>query len=109
MNSVLSRAVSRALVPAALAVLALSAPASASARGGAYSATLATATAEPKRGIIGDTLWKCQGDSCTAPYDGSHPVRTCAAVARKFGPVAAFATPRGALSAEQLAECNATD
>jgi hypothetical protein len=33
-------------------------------------------------------------------------VRTCAAVAQKFGAVAAFTTPRGALTPEDIAACN---
>ena len=106
MNTVLSRAIPRALVSAALAALAIAAPASAAPRAGAYVATLARPLNSAQREILGDKLWKCEGNTCTTTYDGAHAVRTCAAVARKFGAVAAFATPRGGLTAEQLAACN---
>jgi hypothetical protein len=106
MNTVLSRAASRALIAAVL-IGGFSAPAVSAPRSGAFVATLAAPLAEARREILGGKVWKCEGDRCAAPFDGGHGVRTCATVAQKFGTVAAFATPRGALTAEELTACNA--
>ncbi|MEY4721173.1 MAG: hypothetical protein RIQ46_898 [Pseudomonadota bacterium] len=105
MKTVLSRVATRMLIAAAV-IGGLSVPAVAAPRGGAFIATLAAPLAEAKREIVGGKVWKCEGDRCVAPFDGGHGVRTCAAVAQKFGTVATFTTPRGALTPEDLAACN---
>lgn len=105
MNTAFPRAVSRVLIVAA-ALGGLAAPALSAQRGGAFVATLAAPLAEAKREIVGGKVWKCGGDRCVAPFDGGHGVRTCASVAQKFGTVAAFTTPRGALTPEEIAACN---
>ena len=74
---------------------------------GAYSASLATPLAAAKREIIDGAIWRCEGDRCSAPADGGRAQAVCGKVVRKFGPVARFASPQGALSAEQLVRCNA--
>lgn len=72
-----------------------------------YQVQLAAALPAAKSKIINDVVWNCTGDSCSAQTDGSRPVYTCVKVAKAFGPVAAFTGPKGALSAEELAACNA--
>lgn len=81
-------------------------PAQAVAASEGYSARLAAPLAAPKQTIINEALWKCAGDACTAPGGGSRPVLVCQQVARKFGEVAAFTSPMGTMSAEELAKCN---
>ncbi len=74
---------------------------------GAYSASLATPVDAPKREVINGVLWRCEGDSCSAPLDGSRPANACAKLVRKIGPVTRFASPKGELSADDLQRCNA--
>ncbi|MCK9541548.1 MAG: hypothetical protein M0R03_05890 [Novosphingobium sp.] len=73
---------------------------------GIYRAELASPLAEPRREIVAGQLWRCDGAECGAKADGSRPVLVCKAVARTFGPVAHFATPRGDLPPDDLARCN---
>jgi hypothetical protein len=93
-----------------LSALALSLTAWGSAAGaaprGLYEAALATPLAAPRQEIVGGVLWKCAGERCAAPADGSRPVVICQRVAKTFGQVARFTTPAGALSAEELSRCN---
>ena len=73
----------------------------------AYTAKLAKGLDAPAKKVVGGALWSCSGDSCTGHSDGSAPVNTCARVAKEFGQVTSFATPKGELSADKLARCNA--
>ena len=72
-----------------------------------YSAALASPLAAPKRQILNGVLWRCEGDACAGAADGSRPVLACQRVVDAFGPVARFAGPKGELSADDLARCNA--
>lgn len=72
-----------------------------------YQAQLSAALEKPKSKIVNGVVWNCKGDACTGEVDGSRPINTCIKVAKAFGPVAAFAGPKGAFVAEELAECNA--
>ena len=74
--------------------------------GSTYSATLAAPLASPKQDIVNGVLWKCTGDRCTAPDQGSRPALVCQKVAKHFGEVAAFTSPGVALTGEALAKCN---
>lgn len=114
MTTVIQRTFSRTLFVAGLALAgtlasfgATTTPAYAQPQAKGYSATLATPTDAPRREVINGVLWRCEGDSCAAPLDGSSPATACAKAVRKLGPVTRFATPKGELSAEQLQRCNA--
>ena len=72
-----------------------------------YTAKLATPLATPQQEILRGVLWNCAGDTCTAARDVSRDVNVCARLATKIGPVAAFSTPRGEMTADDLARCNA--
>ena len=113
MTTAIARRLPRTLITAALALTGTiasfaitTAPARAAATG-AYAAVLATPLAAPRREIVDGAIWRCEGDRCTAPADGARAHTVCMRVARKFGPIASFAAPQGALSAEQLTRCNA--
>lgn len=80
-------------------------PAHAAAR--SYQATLASALDAPAKEVVNGVLWHCEGASCSGPVDGASPARSCANVAKAFGPITAFATPKGEFSAQQLERCNA--
>jgi hypothetical protein len=69
-------------------------------------AALAAPLASPRQEIVSGVLWKCAGEHCAAPTDGSRPLLVCQRVAKTFGPVARFATPTGELSSEELSRCN---
>ena len=72
-----------------------------------YTAKLAAPVDGEQRAVLGDTMWTCAGDSCTAPRDTSRPKITCERLVKKFGEVSSFATPKGELSGKKLAGCNA--
>jgi hypothetical protein len=95
----------RALIVAA----ALFAAAPALAQSNASSAVLVDASKAPAgRTIIDGAAWRCEGASCTATGGSSQtPVRACRRVVARFGQVSAFTYKGVALSAEELAACNA--
>ncbi len=112
MNTASIRSLSRNLLLAGLAfattlgsfALTVSPAQAASAR---YTAKLATALEAPARKVVNGVLWNCAGDTCSGAIDGARPLNTCAKVAKAFGPVASFATPKGEFSAEDIQSCNA--
>ena len=95
----------RALILAA----ALFAAAPAFAQSAASSATLADASKAPAgRTIIDGAAWRCDGAACTATGGASQPAtRACRRVVARLGQVSAFTWKGEALTAEQLAVCNA--
>ena len=114
MTTVIQRTFSRTLIVAGLALAgtlasfgATTTPAYAQPAAKGYTATLAAPVEAPTRQVINGVLWKCEGDSCSAPLDGSSPATACAKAVRKLGAFTRFATPKGELSADQLQRCNA--
>lgn len=89
------------------AVLALAAPAVA--QSPANSLTLADASTAPAgRTIIDGAGWTCAGTTCTATGGANQPApRACRRVVARVGKVTAFTWKGQALTAEQLATCNA--
>ncbi|MFM5930417.1 MAG: CC_3452 family protein [Novosphingobium sp.] len=107
MKTAVSRAFALVLMPLSLASAALPITASpALAANGGYTATLAAPLDAPKQKIIGEVLWKCAGDRCTAGNMGGRPVVTCQRVAKEFGEVSRFASGGKEFSAEDIAKCN---
>lgn len=97
----------RALLIAA--ALFAAAPALAQTPAPATSAVLADAARAPAaRTIIDGASWACVGASCTASGGANQPAtRACRRVVARFGPVSSFSYKGVALSAEQIAACNA--
>lgn len=95
----------RAIILAA----ALFAAAPALAQSNATSATLADAASAPSgRTIIDGATWSCDGATCVASGGANQPAaRACRRVVARFGKVMAFSWKGTALTAEQLATCNA--
>lgn len=89
------------------AALLVAAPAFAQSTGS--SATLAdAATAPAGRTIVDGATWSCDGATCTASGGANQPAtRACRRVAARLGKVTAFTWKGQALSAEQIAACNA--
>jgi len=92
-----------------LVVAALLVAAPALAQTSASSAVLADASrGSAARTIIDGTAWRCEGGSCTASGGANQPApRACRRVVARFGQVSSFSYKGVALSAEQLAVCNA--
>jgi len=78
----------------------------------ASTATVFTAKLEtPKEAatqvVVGKYLWSCEGDTCTAELKRKKPtVRTCQKVAQEVGKFVSFQNKNGALTEEQLENCN---
>jgi hypothetical protein len=88
--------------------LALAAPVAAQAPSGTR-LVLANATAAPARPVIIDgASWRCEGATCTASGGANQPApRACRRVAARLGAVSEFTWRGTALTAEQIAACNA--
>ncbi len=107
MKTAFSRVFPLALAPLTMAAAVLSmTPLAAHAASGGYSATLAAPLAAPRQEILGEVLWKCAGDRCSAGNMGGRPVLTCQKVVKEFGAVSRFASGAKEFSAEDLAKCN---
>ena len=72
-----------------------------------YQAQLSAALETPKVKVVNGVVWKCTGAACIGEVDGSRPINACIKVAKAFGPLAAFTGPKGAFTADELAQCNA--
>ncbi len=71
-----------------------------------YSAKPVTAPATAK--IIGkDISWSCAGGTCRGSTEASRPLILCQDLAKRAGRLESFAADGQALSADQLAKCNA--
>ena len=113
MTIALNRRFPRTLIAGALAVVgtfasftATTAPVQAQASR-SYTATLANKLEAPKRVVLNGALWNCKDQTCVGGVDGSSPANVCVRIAKEFGPVIAFATPKGELAADKLERCNA--
>lgn len=71
-----------------------------------YSATLAAPASETAK-VVNGVNWTCNGTVCTGRVDGAAPINTCTRVAKTFGQVTKFTTPKGEFDADKLARCNA--
>lgn len=97
----------RALLIAA--ALFAAAPALAQTPAPATSAILTDAARAPAAAtIIDGASWRCEGATCTASGGANQPAtRACRRVVARFGQVSSFSYKGVALSAEQIAACNA--
>ncbi|MDO9589383.1 MAG: hypothetical protein Q8R45_04600 [Brevundimonas sp.] len=75
----------------------------------ASSAVLADAApTSVARAIVDGAAWRCDGASCTATGGANQPAtRACRRVVGRFGAVSSFSYKGVALTAEQIAACNA--
>lgn len=70
--------------------------------------TLAAPTAQVEPMVVDGLVWRCTDAGCTGPAGNGRTgdQHLCHEIARKAGIVAAYATPRGALTPEELVRCN---
>ncbi|MGZ9098533.1 MAG: CC_3452 family protein [Brevundimonas sp.] len=75
----------------------------------ATSAVLADAARAPAAAtIIDGAAWRCEGGTCTASGGANQPAtRACRRVVARLGAVSSFSYKGVALTAEQIAACNA--
>lgn len=92
-----------------VAALFAATPALSQAPAPATSAVLADAARAPAAAVIIDgTSWRCEGTSCTASGGANQPAtRACRRVVARLGAVSSFSYKGVALTAEQIAACNA--
>lgn len=65
------------------------------------------APAEASRVITLNTVWSCEGDTCSARPNHASTVRSCRQFAREVGGRVVAYGPAGAeLSADEIARCN---
>jgi len=58
--------------------------------------------------IIDGASWRCEGATCTASGGANQPAaRACRRVVARLGPVSSFSYKGVALTADQIAACNA--
>jgi len=62
-----------------------------------------------KRIVAESVVWSCEGTKCSAELDRKAPtVRICKKIAKEVGQLTALRNTKSELTAEQLAECNAS-
>lgn len=86
---------------------ALAAPAQAKDSRVYYRAELVQPVKDDRTEIIRGVMWRCEGDKCIGTKGRSSAVFDCTRFAREFGAVASFTAGDEALSADDLARCNA--
>jgi hypothetical protein len=90
---------------AATAFAAIAAPAFAS---NAYTFETVNPVAE-KRVIAESVVWSCEGTKCAGELDRKAPtVRICKKIVKEVGAITSLRNTKSELTAEQIAECNAS-
>ncbi len=74
---------------------------------GAHFRAELAAPAAQARPIAGGVVWRCAETSCTAPRTGTRPLRMCRELHQELGQIVSFEVAGAALTAEDLARCNA--
>jgi hypothetical protein len=99
----------RALITALTLCAALAAVPAVAQSPAATRAVLADAARAPARAaIIDGASWRCEGSTCTASGGNSQPApRACRRVVARLGAVNEFSWKGVALTADELAACNA--
>lgn len=100
----MSRLVSFAAA-AATSLLLLSATAGHAAPRGYYVATAAQAP-EKASFVTRNTIWSCDGTTCTAAKAAERSAFVCERIAGELGPLTAFAAAGKPFDADALARCN---
>ncbi len=64
-------------------------------------------TASTGNVVVGELLWKCGADGCTAMNASSRPAIVCGQAARQIGKISNFSVKGVEFDAAALAKCNA--
>ncbi len=73
----------------------------------AYRAVPVMAAKVAQNVVVGDTLFKCTPDGCTAQTASARPAILCAQAVKKVGKLDSFMVGGVAFDADALAKCNA--
>lgn len=95
---------------AAAAALALTCAAGAATAETAFAeATLAQPLTKPTQVIAGGAVWSCDASSCSAPAtsDRTLSVSACKQLVKEAGKINTYRVDRHALTADEVAKCNA--
>ena len=97
----------RFAVLAAMAVGLSLAPAAVSAQVPAarFTAELASPVADA-RVVAGGIAWRCEGTTCSAPVNGTRPLRVCRELSRELGQIVRFSAGDAVMDEAELARCN---
>ena len=71
-----------------------------------YQAELQQPLKSERKGAIGGTYWRCEGNNCRGVKSGSSPIRVCQRLVKRHGAVKSFTHKGKALDAAKLAKCN---
>jgi hypothetical protein len=93
-----------ASIVASVSLFAAASPASANRGAPDYRVTIEKSVTGTK--VARDTLWRCNGNECTASAATSRPAIVCAAMAREVGTLSSFTFRGEPIDAEALAKCN---
>ena len=71
-------------------------------------ATLQKPVAAPASKVVDSVILRCLGDACASTSDvsGANAKSVCRQLVKEFGPVSAFSSAKGAMTADELAACN---
>ena len=70
-----------------------------------FTAELAAPTADT-RVVAGGIAWRCEGTTCSAPVNGTRPLRVCRELNRKLGQVVSFSAGDAVMDEAALVRCN---
>lgn len=70
-----------------------------------FTAELAAPVADA-RVVAGGIAWRCAGTTCSAPVNGTRPLRVCRELSRELGQVVSFSAGDAAMDEADLARCN---
>jgi hypothetical protein len=94
-----------AALAAAALTIGVSVPAAAQTTG--YRAVPVTPAKAGARIVVGETLWVCGTDACTAAKSTSRPAIVCEQAAKKVGKLTSFTAGETAFDDAALTKCNA--
>lgn len=72
-----------------------------------YRAVPVTPATPGARVVVGETLWVCGAEACTAAKSTSRPAIVCEQAAKKVGKLTSFTAAGTAFDEAALAKCNA--
>ncbi len=72
-----------------------------------YRAVLATPATPGARVVVGEVLWVCGTDACTAAKSTSRPAIVCEQAVKKVGKLTSFTAAGTTFDDAALAKCNA--
>ena len=73
-----------------------------------FTAKLANPPAARAHVVADNSVWNCEGDTCTSVAHHASTVHDCRLLVRVIGPVSSYGVENAQLSEEDIARCNGT-